>query len=59
MTTTHPDAERVAALVDELLATCPPDTTDPKEFWGAQFDLGLAWVDRRRLGGSGGTHGGS
>ena len=45
MTTTHPDAERVAAAVDELLASHPPESTDPQEFWGAQFDLGLAWVD--------------
>ena len=45
MTTTHPDAERVAAAVDELLASRPPESTDPQEFWGAQFDLGLAWVD--------------
>jgi len=31
--------------VDALLAAYPPATTQPKEFWGAQFDAGLAWVD--------------
>jgi alkylation response protein AidB-like acyl-CoA dehydrogenase len=30
--------------LDQLLVDHPPATTDPKEFWGAQFDLGLAWV---------------
>lgn len=35
----------VADAVDRLLADQPPATTDPKEFWGAQFDAGLAWVD--------------
>ena len=36
------------ALIEErlarLLAQHPPATTDPVEFLGAQFDLGLAWV---------------
>ena len=31
-------------LIDELLRTHPPATTSPEEFWGAQYDLGLAWV---------------
>jgi alkylation response protein AidB-like acyl-CoA dehydrogenase len=31
-------------LVDQLLAEKPPATTPPKEFLGAQFDRGLAWV---------------
>ena len=30
--------------IDELLAEHPPATTEPKAFWGAQFDAGLAWV---------------
>ena len=38
------DEERVAALVDRLLAEHPPATTPPRDFLGAQFDLGLAWV---------------
>ena len=37
----------VRSLVDErldqLISTYPPTETDPVEFWGAQFDLGLAW----------------
>ena len=28
----------------ELLRRHPPDVTPRAEFWGAQFDLGLAWV---------------
>lgn len=38
------DEQRVSELVDELLATYPPASTDPKVFLGAQYDLGLAWV---------------
>ncbi len=29
--------------VGRLLSEHPPADTDPVEFWGAQFDLGLAW----------------
>ncbi len=29
--------------VDRLLSGHPPAETRPEEFWGAQFDLGLAW----------------
>jgi alkylation response protein AidB-like acyl-CoA dehydrogenase len=36
--------EDVAARIEQLLASHPPSTTPPSEFWGAQFDLGLAWV---------------
>ena len=32
--------ERVTQLLDQH----PPATTDRTEFWGAQYDLGLAWV---------------
>ncbi|CAN5541999.1 acyl-CoA dehydrogenase [soil metagenome] len=40
------DAETtVAERVDRLLREHPPRTTDPVEFLGAQFDLGLAWVN--------------
>ena len=34
------DEQRVSELVDELLASFPPATTDPKVFLGAQFDRG-------------------
>lgn len=33
--------ERLTRLMDEF----PPGVTDDMDFWGAQFDLGLAWVD--------------
>jgi alkylation response protein AidB-like acyl-CoA dehydrogenase len=36
------DAERVRALVAELLSECDPGNAT--EFLGRQFDLGLAWV---------------
>ena len=35
---------RVDDLVDQLLEGHDPATTDQRSFWGAQFDLGLAWV---------------
>jgi alkylation response protein AidB-like acyl-CoA dehydrogenase len=38
------DEQRVDDLVTQLLEAHPPKSTDPKEFLGAQFDLGLAWV---------------
>jgi alkylation response protein AidB-like acyl-CoA dehydrogenase len=38
------DEERVLALCDQLLAECPPESTAAVDFWGRQFDLGLAWV---------------
>jgi alkylation response protein AidB-like acyl-CoA dehydrogenase len=38
------DEQRVDDLVTQLLDEHPPRTTPPKEFLGAQFDLGLAWV---------------
>ncbi|MDX1469566.1 MAG: acyl-CoA dehydrogenase family protein, partial [Acidimicrobiia bacterium] len=38
------DLERVDALIDQLLTENPPATTEVRELWGAQFDLGLAWV---------------
>jgi len=34
----------VTQRVDQLLTDLPPRETDPTAFWGAQFDLGLAWV---------------
>jgi len=38
------DEQKVASLIDELLAEFPPRSTDPATFLGAQFDKGLAWV---------------
>ena len=38
------DEQQVAALLDDLLETFPPKTTDPVVFLGEQFDRGLAWV---------------
>jgi alkylation response protein AidB-like acyl-CoA dehydrogenase len=35
---------RVDEATDRLLADFPPDRTPEVEFWGAQFDAGLAWV---------------
>lgn len=34
----------VAEIVDDLLASVPPASTDAATFLGAQFDRGLAWV---------------
>ncbi len=38
------EEQRIDGLVDRLLEEHPPGDTDPVEFLGAQFDLGLAWV---------------
>ena len=40
------DAEtaRVVALAERLIADFPPATTEERDFLGAQFDAGLAWV---------------
>ena len=43
MSTTTADA-LVDQRIDQLLAEHPPASTPAQEFWGAQFDLGLAWV---------------
>jgi alkylation response protein AidB-like acyl-CoA dehydrogenase len=44
-TTTATDEEgRVGRLADELLGAHPPATTKARDFLGAQFDMGLAWV---------------
>ncbi len=42
--TVSSDAQLVEQLCDELLAQFPPATTPAREFLGAQFDKGLAWV---------------
>jgi alkylation response protein AidB-like acyl-CoA dehydrogenase len=41
---TDPDLARVDEAIDQLLAEHDPATTDLKEFRGAQYDRGLAWV---------------
>ena len=42
--TRHSDAEQlVRSKLDELIQF-RSQTDDIKEFWGKQFDLGLAWV---------------
>ncbi len=38
------DLARVDPLIDDLLATHDPKSTDPHVFRGAQYDRGLAWV---------------
>ena len=45
MTSQTSESTQVNDALDVLLSSFPPETTDPKEFWGAQFDAGLAWVD--------------
>ncbi len=44
MAVTAADLSLVDQRVEQLLADHPPERTDPHEFWGAQYDLGLAWV---------------
>ena len=34
----------VDSLIDELLTTFPPAQVSPRDFLGAQYDAGLAWV---------------
>ncbi len=34
----------VDELVDGLLADCPPATTPAQQFFGEQYDRGLAWL---------------
>ncbi|MBY5161990.1 acyl-CoA dehydrogenase family protein [Salsipaludibacter albus] len=36
--------ERLDEAVDRLVAEHPPASTSSEEFWGAQYDAGLAWV---------------
>ncbi len=38
------DAALVDGLISQLLESHPPGQTSNVEFWGAQYDLGLAWV---------------
>jgi alkylation response protein AidB-like acyl-CoA dehydrogenase len=38
------DEQQVADLIDQLLESVPPKSTDPITFLGEQFDRGLAWV---------------
>ena len=45
MSGSEQQAEIVNRAIDKLLETYPPESTEPRAFWGAQFDAGLAWVD--------------
>ena len=38
------DEARVLELANELLAEFPPESTPARDFLGAQFDKGLAWI---------------
>ncbi len=38
------DVKRVKSLISELLKDFPPEASSTDEFWGRQFDLGLAYV---------------
>ncbi len=38
------DEDLVSDLLDQLLAEHPPSSTPERDFLGAQFDAGLAWV---------------
>jgi alkylation response protein AidB-like acyl-CoA dehydrogenase len=38
------EQSRVRKAVERLLEEHPPASTDEQEFWGHQFDAGLAWV---------------
>jgi alkylation response protein AidB-like acyl-CoA dehydrogenase len=38
------ERDRVEGALSSLLEQAPPATTGEREFWGAQFDHGLAWV---------------
>ena len=41
---TSTDEERVAALTEQLLTEHPPASVSARDFLGAQFDMGLAWI---------------
>ncbi|MCL1601864.1 MAG: acyl-CoA dehydrogenase family protein [Actinomycetia bacterium] len=45
MSGSEQQAEVVNRAIDELLESYPPESTEPRAFWGAQYDAGLAWVD--------------
>ena len=41
---TDTDNRQLDDVVEELFDRHPPSSTELEEFWGAQYDLGLAWV---------------
>jgi alkylation response protein AidB-like acyl-CoA dehydrogenase len=41
---TRDDERRVTERTAQLLEGWDPQSTSPRDLWGAQFDLGLAWV---------------
>ncbi|MDX1659565.1 MAG: acyl-CoA dehydrogenase family protein [Nitriliruptorales bacterium] len=43
-TSTDQQRELVDERLERLFDEHPPGETDDQEFWGAQYDLGLAWV---------------
>lgn len=45
MTGSNDQESLVNDSIDRLITEHPPTSTEPKVFWGAQFDAGLAWVD--------------
>jgi alkylation response protein AidB-like acyl-CoA dehydrogenase len=50
----HDERRRIHERLDALFASHPPAETPHREFWAAQFDQGLAWVQfPEGLGGSG------
>ncbi len=55
LATSEVSLEEIDEMVDELLASFPPASTDPKIFLGEQFDRGLGWVHFDR--GHGGLNG--
>jgi alkylation response protein AidB-like acyl-CoA dehydrogenase len=44
MSSAHDDLDDLDARVQALLAEHDPATTEPRDFLGAQYDAGLAWV---------------
>ena len=54
MTAVADAPDLIDARLDALLAKFPPGDTAPEEFLGAQFDMGLAWIENPHdLGGLG------
>ncbi len=43
-TTEHDQVDLVRERVAELVNNFPPNKVTAEQFWGAQYDLGLAWV---------------
>jgi alkylation response protein AidB-like acyl-CoA dehydrogenase len=39
------DEQQVRERIDRLISRHDPRATPPEEFWGRQFDAGLAWIN--------------